>query len=252
MDGSQCAKGSDGTGHCVDGVCCDTGCDGQCQACDVEGYVGACTGVVGDPHGTRAKCGGAGCGAMACRGADDPTKCIAFANGPTKSCEPPHCEAGKEVAESFCDGAGSCVPPAPSSCGAYTCDEATGKCSNTCESGSDCAAGFACRAGRCESGGADCSTDGLRSIGADGTTKECAPYRCGEDGACETTCDSSDQCVAGTACNTDTHQCATLEATSDDGGGCAIDSPPRRRGATFAVALFLTGCAMIRRRRASR
>jgi hypothetical protein len=37
-DGKECQHGS-----CVDGVCCDTACDGQCYACDLPGSVGQCT-----------------------------------------------------------------------------------------------------------------------------------------------------------------------------------------------------------------
>ncbi|MBI2391109.1 MAG: hypothetical protein HYV09_16070 [Deltaproteobacteria bacterium] len=51
-----CLAGIDGAGHCVDGLCCDTPCNGLCEACDGIGAVGTCTPVVGDPHGKRAPC----------------------------------------------------------------------------------------------------------------------------------------------------------------------------------------------------
>lgn len=37
---SQCA-----TGHCVDGVCCNEACTGECRACNVDGGAGVCTNV---------------------------------------------------------------------------------------------------------------------------------------------------------------------------------------------------------------
>jgi uncharacterized repeat protein (TIGR01451 family)/uncharacterized repeat protein (TIGR02543 family)/uncharacterized protein (TIGR03382 family) len=42
-----------GSGLCVDGVCCNAVCPGQCEACDVPGHVGVCSPVAGPPHGNR-------------------------------------------------------------------------------------------------------------------------------------------------------------------------------------------------------
>ena len=55
--------------HCVDGLCCDLACKGQCQACDRPGFPGKCLSIGSEaepeePHpnaeGTnpRAACGG--------------------------------------------------------------------------------------------------------------------------------------------------------------------------------------------------
>ena len=43
------------SGFCADGVCCDEVCDGACQACDLPGDVGLCSGTTGEV------CGTAGC-----------------------------------------------------------------------------------------------------------------------------------------------------------------------------------------------
>lgn len=42
--GDSCSTDGDcPSNHCVDGVCCDTACDGTCEACDLSGTVGTCT-----------------------------------------------------------------------------------------------------------------------------------------------------------------------------------------------------------------
>lgn len=41
--GTESAKCA--SGFCVDGVCCDQGCTGQCMACDTAGNVGKCTNI---------------------------------------------------------------------------------------------------------------------------------------------------------------------------------------------------------------
>ncbi len=38
-ENTQCA-----TGYCIEGVCCDNACDGVCEACDIDGSRGTCTG----------------------------------------------------------------------------------------------------------------------------------------------------------------------------------------------------------------
>ncbi|MDF3070348.1 MAG: uncharacterized protein K0R38_5949 [Polyangiaceae bacterium] len=62
-DDTQCEKSNP---HCVDGVCCNTICKEQCEACDIEGDEGTCLPVTGEPHGTREACGGDG---SSCNGA---------------------------------------------------------------------------------------------------------------------------------------------------------------------------------------
>src|SRR5262249_14831330 len=38
------------SGHCADGVCCNSACDGTCTSCALPDYVGTCTPVEGPPH----------------------------------------------------------------------------------------------------------------------------------------------------------------------------------------------------------
>jgi hypothetical protein len=93
-DGEPC--GSNGqclSGHCVDGVCCDTACDGACQACNLGGSIGTCTAV---PNGVS--CAG---GNLCCAGTSpvcDANVCVPC------SLENP-CPTGQ-----CCVGDGSCGP----------------------------------------------------------------------------------------------------------------------------------------------
>lgn len=58
--GTACGdQGECKSGFCVDGVCCNSTCDGQCNACDVAGSAGTCSPVIGAaPHGSRPQCAG--------------------------------------------------------------------------------------------------------------------------------------------------------------------------------------------------
>ncbi len=61
-DGQPCSDAAAcKSGNCVDGVCCNVACGGQCQACDVKGKEGTCAVVAGPPHSTRPTCGDGVC-----------------------------------------------------------------------------------------------------------------------------------------------------------------------------------------------
>ena len=95
--------GSDGdcqSGHCVDGICCDLGCTGQCQACDVSGHVGSCWPIPAQeaPHGQRGACPGSGA-------------CGAYCNGSAATCVFPGAETTCPctLLNGTCNGAGQCT-----------------------------------------------------------------------------------------------------------------------------------------------
>ena len=50
-----------GSGFCSDGVCCESLCDGQCEACAEPGKQGQCVPVADVPRGARPGCDAAGC-----------------------------------------------------------------------------------------------------------------------------------------------------------------------------------------------
>src|SRR5690606_23273840 len=110
----QCTSGS-----CVDGVCCDSACSGQCEACDVEGSVGACSPVNGAPHGDRDACAGDG---SICEGSCDgvTTSTCSYPDASVE-CREASCAVGVATLAAFCGGTGSCPAEETQSCGAFAC-----------------------------------------------------------------------------------------------------------------------------------
>ena len=236
---------------CVDGVCCDKACDGQCQACDVASSPGVCVTISGSPRGKRAVCAG------------DGTPCVGTCDGKSTTCTYPpatttcaaKCIAGSST-KSTCSGAGACVAGTPTPCNAYTCDSATGACRTDCATDADCATGYGCSTDKkcTPKGGAKCSTDLTESVGSDGAHKPCAPFTCNvSTGNCNPFCVTTSDCAAGFACNESTKTCDALPG-GDDGssGGCAL-APPSSEGGEGALLVVLAGAIVAsRRRRAQR
>ena len=140
-NGEDCSAGNacEST-RCIDGVCCNTTCTGQCQACDVEGSKGTCTTVPsGAPHKGRNGCAGTARCQGTCNGsfAD---KC-GFPGAATQ-CTAPSCTAGSSTTETTCNGAGSCTQPDTNTCLPYACGGL--KCRTQCASTADCAPGRQC------------------------------------------------------------------------------------------------------------
>jgi hypothetical protein len=237
------------SGFCVDGVCCDSRCDGQCQACAEPGSVGTCGPVSNKPRAPRADCAGAGtpcygrCGGTNIAACDYPTGGTTCGAG---------CSDGKRQ---VCDGTGACLAPAPCS-GNFACDGTT-TCKSNCASDDDCASGFTCAAGKCApKGAATCSADGSQSIpgGDAGPVQTCAPYRCTSGGTCGTQCTTTDDCIAGSTCDTSVPPGKCLPpAAAQASGGCATGAPSGSDlCAPFAVAAAAVGLLMARRRRSLR
>ncbi|MGZ3417694.1 MAG: kelch repeat-containing protein [Polyangiales bacterium] len=146
-NGATCTSSDTcGSGHCIDGVCCDQPCDGACVACDVKGKEGTCSPISGAPHEHHATCRPfAACmeGACATTCASD-TDCTTgnLCFPLTQTCAP---EKG------LCDGDHSVLDLKTGSkkdCGAFACTPA-GDCLDHCAGSADCAAGRICSDGAC-------------------------------------------------------------------------------------------------------
>jgi hypothetical protein len=105
--GAACATGSECDSNvCVDRVCCESSCPGQCEACDTSGSPGRCVQVVtGPPHGGRTPCGGTDMCVGSCDGTSR-TAC-GFPGG-VVTCSGT-CPGGGLVVPGVCDGNGGCA-----------------------------------------------------------------------------------------------------------------------------------------------
>jgi hypothetical protein len=138
--------------HCLDGVCCDGGCDGSCSACAKA--------VTGQPDGV----------------------CVPFPAGskPRWGCDS-YCYAGSAV-HGYCDGTLSYCTSQTEDCGMDGCSSADGvaTCERRCSSATDCSTGAVCIGGRCVAPadlGAACTTDA-----------GCSGGHCVDGVCCESAC----------------------------------------------------------------
>src|SRR6266403_902824 len=181
-DGLACGGSNQcGSGNCVDGICCNQACNGQCQACNVAGSVGQCVAVSGAPQGGRPTCGtdGTACGGS-CNGSNG-----ASCTYPTAQCRGASCTAGVATAAASCDGAGSCPAVLTTTCSPYVCGATA--CKTSCTADADCAAGD-----YCDAGGACVAkkADGLACGGAN----QCGSGSCADGVCCDQACGG--QCQA--------------------------------------------------------
>jgi outer membrane protein OmpA-like peptidoglycan-associated protein len=170
-----------GSGHCTDGVCCDLACNGQCEACNVDGHVGECVAVSGAPvGGLRPACtsDGTACGG-ACDGAHR-TAC----GYPQGSCRDASCAGGVATLAASCDGGGHCPAPQTQPCAPYVCGATA--CANGCAIDGDCAAGNWCAGGVCSA----LLTDGQTCS----ASTQCAHGHCVDGVCCDVACGG--QCEA--------------------------------------------------------
>ncbi len=178
--GDVCADdGECGSGHCVDGFCCERACTGDCKACDVAGSEGMCEPISGAPHGDRDGCDV--CLMGACTDGGDGMLARGESCSADAECIDGHCVDGvccqwgcagtcKACAEPSDEG--YCVPisgaPRGDRTGCLMCDE--GACVD--DAGAGTLGALCTSASECESGAC---TDGVCCERAcRGTCKACA------------------------------------------------------------------------------
>jgi len=137
-NGLACAAGPEcESGFCVAGLCCDSLCDGTCEACAASEKASGSSGVCGPRK------AGATCGASSCKD-------------------------GASATVNACDGSGACVAK-EQPCAPYLC--ANDACQTTCATSADCAATFDCVSSACVSSTSDSGAGGAAgSSGSGGTS----------------------------------------------------------------------------------
>jgi hypothetical protein len=169
--------------HCVDGVCCDTACDGVCMKCNLAGHVGNCTAVPGgtDPDNECATQDVSTCGTTGVCSGDG--GCALYPSGSV--CNPQSCTGSTQTNAKTCDGLGTCTTPTPSSvdCSPYVCNSAVQSCFTTCANDNQCIANYGCRAdGKCKKvNGQPCNPAG----------DECKSGYCVDGVCCESQCNGA-------------------------------------------------------------
>jgi hypothetical protein len=184
---TKCTSGAEcASTFCVDGVCCDSACDGSCEACNLTGKEGTCTAVKGAPIAPRAACPSTGTGVCAST-CDGVTRAACVLPGATTECGAASCDtSGGMIGASHCDGAGACAAPAPTSCAPFVCEG--GACKTSCTLDTDCADGMRCTSGSCVAAtpaGPHANVGLVQRCSADG---ECATGHCSDGVCCDQAC----------------------------------------------------------------
>ncbi|MFH2005415.1 MAG: S1 family peptidase [bacterium] len=236
------------SGFCVDGVCCNNACAGQCEACDRAAAMGACGAVTGVPHGSRPPCtsDGSVCGGQ-CSGTN---RDACDYPGPESPCRALGCENGTATLLTACDGAGSCPPSETVSCSPYLCNGDL--CATRCASSADCADGYTCADNACV--GASCQGDGdcpagQICVGNACVTPECVTsqdcpgeQRCEANACVDAECQTNAECPAGEVCRD--RLCEVAPSVTPSGCGCR--STGNGSSLPFLFAFVLLGLLTIR------
>ena len=154
-NGAACSPGQGNqcqSGNCVDGYCCNSACNGDCQSCSgavTGGSNGQCTNIPASA-GPQAECPAAAacpngncCGNTGtCNGAGACTQRPA-----STTCVAQTCFNSTQVSTRTCNGSGTCTPGHTVSCSPYRCNGTS--CHNSCSSDAQCQIGNRCVSGSC-------------------------------------------------------------------------------------------------------
>ncbi|MFT3923177.1 MAG: hypothetical protein QM778_11650 [Myxococcales bacterium] len=255
-NGEPCDRATECTSNfCVDGVCCNSVCNGACLSCDLDGHVGTCSpnaaGTDPDMDCPDAQfCGGNG-------------KCVGENRPNGSDCDGPEvCESG------FCADGVCCNAACDRSCESCDLADHIGECTPylagtdpemECPNAQLCAAPGVC-APENRPNGSECSEDALCASGhcADGV---CCESAC--DGVCEA-CNMAEQagmCVPFAAGTDPANECSGDAVCSGEracvsyetrGNGLCSMNPGRASSGALLAGLFGLAALLTARRRSKR
>ena len=224
-NGQVCATAGECTSNlCVEGVCCNGACTGQCESCTVGGVAGTCTPVNGAPAASKTPCAGTGTCGGSCNGVLR-TSCTY----PTVECRSASCTGATATLAANCDGAGSCPAAMMQDCAPNACDGAI--CGGGCVDDVDCTNGNYCSGGVCvtkKTNGTVCNA-----------LNECQSGFCADGVCCDGTC--SQQCEA---CNLSGSEGTCSAVTGAPVGGRAACSGVGGSCGGMCDGSDRTGCSL--------
>jgi hypothetical protein len=186
LPGQTCTTSFDcASGFCVDGVCCNVACAGDCMTCSAAGKAGTCWPIdAGGRPRTPASCAVESAQSCGNDGTCDGLGACRL-RAPGTICRVGQCQDSAVVGQMICDGLGACQPGAAIICAPYLCDPTTAACTKTCATDADCPGSYCETTGRCH----------LRALTAVcAQNVDCASGFCAAGVCCNTACDGS--CVS--------------------------------------------------------
>lgn len=215
------------TGTCVDGVCCNTPCTGQCEACNLATSPGVCSPATGAPVGTRPACSSGGanvCAGKQCDGIDR-TTCAALV-GASVSCRAASCSNSVATVPASCDGAGQCPALSTVACTPYACNGAA--CGTTCANDTQCALGFVCNlsSSSCVPQPDAGTKDGAANDGSAGSGADAGTLDGGTAGGGGVAGDAGSAAAAGAGAQAGTSAGGSTASGGSGGFAAAADASP--------------------------
>ncbi len=199
--GAVCGTGPEcESGHCADGVCCGTACEGACRSCKLVGAVGECKTVPAGADDPRGECKVSAVGMCGQTGKCDASgACSKYSKGTV--CLAAKCDGNDGVPPSECDGNGTCIAGRPVPCAPFICGG--NACVTRCESNEQCAGSTSCVNNSC----------GLLPNGANcAMGSQCSSSFCIDGVCCNSACGGTCQfCNSATAKGTCTDVAAGVE-----------------------------------------
>jgi hypothetical protein len=177
-----CPVTADGNPYCVDGVCCNGACAGQCQACNTASSQGTCVTISGPVVGTvRPACPGSNssnpCSAKVCDG-KNPNACDVFVGAETM-CGAATCIDLVGTPAAVCQGDGTCQKVTQQTCAPFAC--VSDQCATSCTNDAECTPGNYCNVttGKCigtagVDGGGPGDASGASGSGSSSSSSGCS------------------------------------------------------------------------------